>query len=328
MRYLGAIAGLMALLSGLLAGCSASPAAAPDREQGAPAGADRLPVVATFSIVGDVVRQVGGGRVAVTELVGSGGDAHTFEPTPEDGRALAQAKLVYEVGLGFETWLDDLFTASGSAATRVALGEKLATRTMAEGEQHAESEEHAEGDEHGHGDIDPHVWHDVANVIAITEQVRDSLAAADPAGAATYQANAAAYIAQLQELDSYIKAQVESIPAERRKLVTTHDTFGYFAARYGFEVVGTGLGSLSTEVADPSPAALAKLIGAIRATGVPAIFAENVSNPRLMEQIASEAGVRLGPPLYTDALGEPGTPGATYIGMMRANIDALVAALR
>jgi ABC-type Zn uptake system ZnuABC Zn-binding protein ZnuA len=162
--------------------------------------------------------------------------------------------------------------------------------------------------------------------MAIVEVIRDALVAADPDNAALYTANAEAYLAELTELDAFIEAQVAELPVERRKLVTTHDTFGYFAARYGFEIVGTALGA-STEAADPSAGAIAELVEAIRAAGVPAIFAENVSNMRLMETIAREAGVTLAPDLYTDALGAPGSPGATYLEMMRYNVTTIVQAL-
>jgi ABC-type Zn uptake system ZnuABC Zn-binding protein ZnuA len=164
--------------------------------------------------------------------------------------------------------------------------------------------------------------------MAMVETIRAALAVADPANAEAYAANAAAYTAQLQELDGWIEEQVGQVPAERRKLVTTHDTFGYFAARYGFEVVGTAIASFSTEASDPSPTQLAALVEEIQRTGVPAIFAENISNTRLMEQVAREAGVVVAPPLYTDALGEPGSAGETYLAMMRANVTIIVDALR
>jgi ABC-type Zn uptake system ZnuABC Zn-binding protein ZnuA len=162
----------------------------------------------------------------------------------------------------------------------------------------------------------------------MAEHITAGLATADPANAAIYQANGAKYTAALQELDSFIQQQVAQLPAERRKLVTSHDTFGYFAARYGFQIVGTALASASTEASDPSPATIANLIKGIKAAGVPAIFAENVSNPKLMQTIADEAGVKLAPTLYTDALGESGSAGATYIEMMRSNATTIVTALK
>lgn len=188
-------------------------------------------------------------------------------------------------------------------------------------------EEHADEADHHHGEFDPHVWHDVTNAMAMVETIRDALSAADPDNAAVYAANANAYLAELAELDAWVVEQIESIPPERRKLVTAHDTFGYFAQRYGLEVVGTALSSLSTEVSDPSAGELAALIKTIEAEGVPALFAENVSNPALIERIAQETGVTIGEPLYTDALGAAGTPGATYIDLVRHNVTAIVTAL-
>jgi zinc/manganese transport system substrate-binding protein len=282
-----------------------------------PGGAGgKLKVVVTFSILGDLVQNVGGDRVELHTLVASGMDTHTFDPRPLDGAALADAAVVFENGLGFEPWFDKLFRASGSGALRVIVTDGILPRTMAAGEH---------GD--AGGGVDPHAWHDVTNAMHMVERIRDGLAQADPANATTYQANAESYLGQLKELDGWIQAQVATLAPERRKLVTTHDTFGYYAARYGFEVVGTALGSLSTEVADPSAGEIAALVQAIRSAGVPAVFAENVANPRLMQQIAAEAGVTLGPALYTDALGQTGTEGDTYIRMERYNTGAIVSAL-
>ncbi len=310
-----------------------------------------LPIVATFSILGDIVHHVGGDHVAVTTLVGPGGDTHTFEPSPADGVALADAAIVFENGLGLEPWLNDLYNASGSKSRLVVVTDGLTllptpVEDAHAGAGHMASEDHSgsasgpdaasgaqadaehAGAVHQHGnEFDPHVWHDVANVKAMAEGVRDALAESDPAHAAAYRDNAARYLRALDDLDAYVIKQVAAIPPERRKLVTAHDTFRYLAARYGFEIVGTALASASTEAGDPSAAHIAFLADQIRAAGVPVIFAENVQNPRLMEQIAREAGVTLGPPLYTDALGEPGTAGGSFIGMMRANADALAQAL-
>jgi ABC-type Zn uptake system ZnuABC Zn-binding protein ZnuA len=301
----------------LLASACASPAA--------PASGGPLTVIATYSILGDIVQNVGGDKIQLTVFVGPDGDAHTFEPSPADSAALAKAALLFENGLGFETWLDDLYAASGSKAARIVVTQDIAARAMDEhaGEEHAEEE----GEAHEHGEFDPHVWHSVANVIQMTKAVRQALASADAANAAVYQANAEAYIAELQTLDTWIFEQVKALPQDRRKLVTAHDTFGYFADRYGFEIVGTALGAISTEAADPSAADIAALVDEIKAAGMPALFAENVHNPQLMEQVAAEAGVKLAPALYTDALGQPGSEGATYLKMMRYNVNVIVTAL-
>jgi ABC-type Zn uptake system ZnuABC Zn-binding protein ZnuA len=521
-----------------------------------------LPVVATYSILGDWVANVGGDAIALTVLVGPDGDSHVYEPTPSDAVALAEAAVIFENGLEFETWLDELYEASGSSAVRVAVSDGIEPMEFAghdhgdehdhehgDGEaEHADehSDEHAEGeaghdhgeppttldawqgafvsassfgrdafqpawdavmattpelsaddiaaywdatsqtlferirfeddavtfgtgdsettctyafvethaipqvpgetwsifetadpactetyqylllnplhaaeegsiphfhmsygagdletvidengaffpsmypagttvdalipayeanarsiglymagvvgveaalteeetaamqaateeaehdhehgdehsDEHGHehGEFDPHVWHDVANARIMVANIRDALIAADPANTDLYTANAEAYLAQLDELETYVEAQVALIPEDRRVLITTHDTFGYFAQRYGF-TLSSVIASISTESADPSAADIATLIEEIRAFSVPAIFGENITNPDLMQRVADEAGVALAPTLYTDALGQPGTEGGTYLDMMRYNIDTITAAL-
>lgn len=287
-------------------------------------GANKLPVVATFSVIADMTRTIGGDLVSITTLVGPGGDAHTFEPTPEDGKALAGAKVIFENGVEFEAFLNDLYSASASQATRVVVSNGVALQPISAAD-HGNS---AASNSPASSENDPHIWHDINNAIIMAEHITAGLATADPANAAIYQANGAKYTAALKELDSFIQQQVAQLPVERRKLVTSHDTFGYFAKRYGFQIVGTALASASTEASDPSPAVLADLIKQIKAAGVPAIFAENISNPKLMQTIADEAGVKLAPTLYTDALGDPGSTGATYIDMMRYNVTTIVAALK
>lgn len=297
---------LAALCAVVVAACGGGSAADPARPTD-----DRLRVVATFSILGDVVANVGGDRVALTTLVGPDGDAHVYEPTPQDAAAIANAAVVFENGLGFEAWLDELVEGSGTTAVRVVTTNGIEAGVLVE-----------EGVE----EQDPHVWQDVRNEIVVAEHVRDALVAADPDGKDAYEANAAAYMDELEALDAEIEERVASLPAERRKLVTTHDAFGYFARRYGFEIVGTAL-PLSTEAADPAAGDVAALVDRIEAAGVPAIFAENIENQALLERIANDAGVEPGPDLYSDALGPAGSAGATYLGMMRTNVDAIVGAL-
>lgn len=297
---------LAALCAVLVAACGGGTGADPARPTG-----DRLRVVATFSILGDVVANVGSDRVALTTLVGPDGDAHVYEPTPQDAAAIANAAVVFENGLGFEAWLDELVEGSGTTAVRVVTTDGIEAGVLVED---------------GVEEQDPHVWQDVQNEIVVAEHVRDALVAADPDGKDAYEANAAAYIDELEALDAEIEERVASLPAERRKLVTTHDAFGYFARRYGFEIVGTAL-PVSTEAADPAAGDVAALVDRIRAAGVPAIFAENIENQALLERVASDAGVALGQDLYSDALGPAGSPGETYLGMMRANSDAIVGAL-
>lgn len=292
-----------------------------------------IAVVATTSILADLVANVGGERVAVSALLRPGADPHTFSPSPNQARAVADARILFENGAGLEEWLAELLdNAGGERPTVVASqgvvpigGFEHADESGAAG---ASGEAAAHGDEeHTGGGVDPHMWFDPNNTITYVENIRDGLKQIDPDGAATYDANAARYIEQLRELDAENEQQLSAIPVERRKLVTNHDTFGYFAARYDFEVMGTVFEGVSTEE-EPSPRQVARLVERIRAAGVPAIFAENTVNPRLAEQIADEAGVRVVTDLYTDALGEAGSEGDTYLKMMRFDVAQIVAALR
>lgn len=316
-----------------------------------PASGERLDVVATFSILGDMVSRVGGDAIDLHVLVGSGVDTHTYDPSPADLALLEEADVVFENGLEFETWLERFYESTDPTGTRVVVTEGIEPRAASEeheeheGEEHAEegeegvdaeheatphseeNDEHEGEDAHHHGEFDPHVWHDVSNAIVMVENIRDALVAADPANAETYEANASSTMTDLEALDAWVREEIATLPQERRKLVTSHDTFGYFADAYGFEVLGTALGSLSTEVGDPSAQEIAALIDEIEASGVPAIFAENVTNPDLMQSIAAEAGVTLAPTLYTDALGPAGSAGATYDGLMRSNVTKIVEAL-
>jgi zinc/manganese transport system substrate-binding protein len=278
-------------LATLLAACAA-PAAA---ESG------KLPVVSSFSIIGDFVRQVGGDHIAATTLVGPDGDAHVYQPTPADARRIAQAKVIFVNGLGFEGWLERLVAAAKSAGTVVTLGKGVAARTGDEG-------------------TDPHAWQDVANAKIFVGEIRDALAAADPAHAAAYGANASAYLEKLDALDAWIVKAFEAIPKERRRVVSTHDAFGYFAARYGVEFIAPQ--GVSTE-AEPSARDIARIIDSVKQHKVGAVFLENISDPRLARRIAAETGARVGAVLYSDALSGPGEDGSTYIDMMRHNVREL-----
>ncbi len=280
-------------------------------------------VVATFSVLGDFVREVAGDEVELVTLVGPDGDAHTFDPTPQDVAAVGGATVVFENGAKFESgWFDKAYTASGSKAVRVVTSDGL---KLIEGDcdhTHTDAEPG-----HVHED-DPHVWHDVGNAIHMVGKVRDGLVAADPANAAVYRANADAYLGKLKDLDAWVVAAIGTLPKDRRKLVTGHDTFGYFAKRYGFTVAGSVLPSFSTEAADPSAAAFAELVAKVKAEKVPAIFCETSHNTKLVERLATAAGVKVAPPLYTDALGPPDSPGGTYLKMMRSNVTTIVGALQ
>ena len=289
---------LLGFIMALLTGCGSS----------APVTSRTPTIITTFSVLADMAQQIAGDTATVTSLVPPNGDAHVFEPTPANGVALVNATAVIELGVGFEPWFADLYAASGSNATRITASNGV-TPLQAGAE------------------VDPHVWHDVANAIIMAQNIRDGLITAMPNKKETLTANAAAYITQLEALDNEIQAQIATLPATQRKLVTSHDTFGYFAARYGFEVVGTGLGSVTTESSDPDAASIVALVNDIKASGVQAIFVENMSNPKVMQQIAQEAGVAIAPPLYTDAMGDANSEGATYIEMMRYNVRTIVTAL-
>jgi len=309
--------GLAALAGG---GCTGKPVG--ENGGGRFTNSGKIRAVATYSILGDLVKNVAGDAAEVVTLVGPDGDAHTFDPSPQDAMTVADAAVIFENGAGFETWLDKLHSSSGSKAVRVVVTKGLEFR---EGECHHKPGEISEP--HTHED-DPHVWHDVKNVIHMVGVIRDRLCELDPPHAERYRANAAAYLAKLEALHTWVQKTVETLPPDRRNLVTNHDTFGYFASRYGFKIVGTALQSFSTEASDPSAAEFAKLVESVKAAKVPAIFAENVHNPKLMERLATEANVKLAPPLFTDALGKPGTSGDTYEKMMRHNVTTIVAALK
>ena len=272
----------------------------------APAAAqDRIKAVASFSILGDLVRNVGGDRLEVAALVGPNSDAHAFSPTPADARTLGTAKLVVVNGLGLEGWMTRLVKASGSKAPVVVASRGIATRTL-------------------EGAIDPHAWQSVANVKIYVANIRDGLIKADPPGRSAYEATVADYLGKLDALERDVRAAIGQIPAERRKIITTHDAFGYFGAAYGLALIAPEGVSTDTE---PSARDVARIITQIKAQKIPALFMENVVNPRLMQQIARETGAKVGGTLYSDALSEPGGAAPTYIDMMRHNIRELSKAL-
>jgi zinc/manganese transport system substrate-binding protein len=277
---------------------------------------EKTKVVATFSILADLARNVGGERVEVATLVGPDGDAHVYAPSPADSRRLAEAKLVVANGLKLEGWIGRLIKSSGTKA-RVIEAAKGVEPIKAE-------EEKGHGHGHDHGALDPHAWQSVANVKLYVANIRDGLIAADPAGKADYEANAAAYLEKLDALDRDVKAAVEAIPRDRRRIITSHDAFGYFQKAYGVTFVAPQ--GVSTE-AEASAKDVAKIIRQIRREKIPAVFLENVSDPRLLERIAKESGARIGGRLYSDALSGADGPAGTYIDMMRHNIRALSAAL-
>ncbi len=307
----------------LLSACAPTPAS-PSAPVDAGTEAGKLRVVATFSVIGDLVHQVGGDQIALTLLVGPDSDAHTYEPSPADSAALADAQVIVENGAGFESWLDDMVSASGTKATRVVASDGV---TLREASEHEGETHEGEGDP-DHGEFDPHIWHNVRNATQMVRNIQAGLSAADPAHASTYQANADAYLKVLTDLDAYVVAQAATIPADRRRIVTNHDALGYFCDAYGFTLVGDVLGALSTEAVEPSAQELAQLADRVRAENVSVIFTENVVSSDVADALARETGVKIGGALYTDALSAAGGPADTYEKMIRANIDTIVGALK
>ena len=285
----------------------------------------KVPVTATFSILGDLVQQVGGDQVSVSTLVGPNGDAHVYQPTPQDIRTLAQSKLLVSNGLSFEGWLERLDTASGFKGVKVVASQGIQPHQMAEeeGHEHAAHEHEAEGHHH-HGSLDPHAWNDPANVLVYVDNIVRGLSQVDPEHASLYQQNAARYKAQLQKLDADYRARFAKLPAERRRAITSHDAFGYLAQAYHLTLIGAQ--GLSTE-AEPSAAMIAGLIRQIRDEKIPALFIENISNPNLIQQIERETDARVGGELYSDALSPAGGEAATYLAMLEHNLNTLLAAL-
>jgi zinc/manganese transport system substrate-binding protein len=276
-----------------------------------PVAAERLKVVATFSILGDIAGRIGGDRIELRTLVGPNGDAHVYQATAADARAVARARVVIVNGLAFDDWALRLMRASGSKARVVVASAKV---------------EPLEGqDSHGHDDhADPHAWQDVRNVIAYVGAVEQALASADPANAAAYESNATAYRAELHSLDAEIRVAFAGITAPRRHAVTTHGSFAYFAAAYGV-AFASPLGT-STE-GQASAKSLAALITGVRRNGIKALFLENAADPRLMRQVARETGVALGGTLYADALSTKEGPAPTYVDLMRHNLRLLTGAM-
>ncbi len=306
------------MLVGAAAMAGAGFLAGPGQAQDAP-----LPVVATFSILGDLVRAVGGEHIKLTVLVPVGGDGHSYAPTPADAKAVAGAKVVVANGLGFEGWVRRLMKASGSAAPLVEAAKAVKVRAEPK-EAHGHGHSHGHKHGHDHGGLDPHAWQSVANARIYVGTIREALAAADPARAAAYQANATRYIGELDALEAEIRAAVDRIPADRRRVITSHDAFGYFAEAYGVQFIAPR--GVSTE-SEASARDVARIISQVKRDKIAAVFLENISDQRLMQQIARETGARIGGTLYSDSLSAADGPAPTYIRMMRHNIRTIAEAL-
>ena len=268
--------------------------------------ADKVNVTASFSILGDLVRVVGGPRVALTTLVGPDQDAHGFEPQAAHAKALLQSQLLVTNGLDFEHWIHKLAKAAGFKGKTLVASKGIKPLQVGK-------------------ETDPHAWQNPQNVMAYVQNIADSLGQLDPAGAETYQANAKAYIQELVALDLWAQEQLAPIPATKRKVICSHDAFGYLGAYYKITFLAPQ--GVSTE-AEPSARQVALLIRQIKREKIKAVFVENMANPKLLAQLSQDAGVSIGADLYSDALSGPDKPGATYLQMMRHNVTQLAAGMR
>ena len=283
----------------------------------APVVAQPLPVVTSFSILADLVKVIGGSHVEVTSLVGPNADAHVFDPTPADAKRLAGAKLVVINGLGFEGWMDRLIKSSGyrGSVTVASRGVKTIQEAAGHGHQHGHSHSHA---------ADPHAWQNPLNVKQYVQNIRLALAAAKPAAAQEFEQRAQAYSRDLDALDQSIRERLKPIPVAQRRIITSHDAFGYFAAAYNvkfYPLQGLSTGS------EPSAADVVRIIDQIKKNKVTAIFVENISDARVLERITKESGARIGGTLYADALSEPGTAVDTYLKLIEHNAATIIKGL-
>jgi len=270
---------------------------------------EKLPVVATFSILADFARNVGCERIEVAALVGPNGDTHVYQPKPADAKELGAARLILVNGLGLEGWINRLIKASGTKAPVIVATKGIKPQQMRE---------------EGRVELDPHAWQSIADAKIYVANIRDGLIATDPGGEAAYRANAENYLGKLDALDAEVKREIAKIPPGRRQIITTHDAFGYFGTAYGFRFIAPE--GISTET-EASARDVAKIIRQIKAQKIPAVFLENVTDPRLVRSIAAESGATVGGTLYSDALSPPDGPASTYIDMMRNNVRELSAAL-
>ena len=277
-----------------------------------------LRVASLSTVMADLARDIGAERVEVTEIVKPGVDPHIYEPTPGDRKTIAKSQILLASGLGFEGYLDKLRPSLEKAGVRLVVGGDVVKPIEAACEGHADHDQ-----AHSHGSADPHWWHSISNVQAVAAQICDAFVAADPAGKATYEANAKKLHSRLAVLSKWVRLQIAALPKANRVLVTSHEALGYFAKDNGFEIFAVQGVSTSDQ---PSSQKVKRLIGEIKARNVRAIFAENIENPKVLEQITNETGAKLGGVLYADGLGNG--PAATYEGMMKTNVSTIVEALK
>jgi zinc/manganese transport system substrate-binding protein len=275
--------------------------------------AEAIPVVASFSILGDLVQVVGGDRVNVTTLAGPDADAHEFTPSPAHAKAVLGARLLVVNGLSFEPWAQKLAKSAGYKGETVVASKGVKSRNMAAEAGHA------------HAETDPHAWQNPQNVVLYVNNIAAGLTKVDPSGSATYKANAEAYAKQLKDFDAQAKSQLDAFAPAKRKVITSHDAFGYLAARYGLTMLAPE--GVSTD-SEPSAKHVAELIRQIKREKIKAVFVENMSNPKLIDQLSKDAGVSVGATLYSDALSDANGPAPTYLKMMTHNLTQLLAGMR
>ncbi len=284
------------------------------------AQAEPLRVASLSTVMADLARDIGAERVEVTEIVKAGVDPHIYEPTPGDRKTIAKSQILLASGLGFEGYLDKIRPSLEKSGVRLVVGGDVVKPIEGACDEH---EGHDHSHSHSHGSTDPHWWHSISNVQAVAAQICDAFVAADPAGKATYEANAKNLQTRLTALSKWVRLQLAALPKANRVLVTSHDALGYFAKDNGFEIFAVQGISTSDQ---PSSQKVKRLIGEIKARKVKAIFAENIENPKVLEQITNETGAKPGGVLYADGLGSG--PAGTYEGMMKSNVSTIVEALK
>lgn len=308
------------LTAAVLASC-VQPAAQP-----IPAAGDRLAVVATTTIVGDVVAQIGGNHITLDVLIPPDTDPHSFDPTPRDLARISEARLLFANGAGLEEFLSRMIASANESLPVVEVSRQVKLLPFEEEDHPAEGAAATEEADHDHAAGDPHTWTDPNNVLLWVDEIENALVEADPSHAAAYRENAAAYRAQLSDLDAWIRTQVEDIPPANRKILTDHRLFTYFAARYGFEQVGTVIPSYST-LSAPSAQELATLESDVKRVGVKVIFVSSNVNPMLSERVAQDTGIRL-VTIYSGSLSAPDGPAGSYLAYMRYNVQVIGGALK
>lgn len=313
---------LVLTLVAVLAGCAAAgPATGPASTSG---GSGNLRVIATTTFLADMARQVAGQRVAVASLLPTGADPHAYEPTPQDVVTVSESNVLIENGADYETWLSRVLQNFPKDGKQIVASQGI---TPLGGSSTVGSEAGSATSTAQIGTVDPHMWMDPLNAVHYVENIRDGLIAVDSQGAEAYQSNAQAYITQLQQLDQWISSQVAALPMDKRVLVTNHESLGYYARRYGFQIVGNVLQSVSSD-ASPSAQQMAELVQAIRSSGARAVFVERGANSNLADQIAQDTGVKVVTDLYVESLSDAHGPAPTYIDMLRYDTQVIVNALK